>query len=93
VRPTRSPCPDCDGLGCEDGHGRCCPAIPLEKEAGITLQISVSDLPAFKELYEAVHGVLVARLMHGRDSKEFLVAINRLIDAHDAIAQDMATDD
>ena len=50
------------------------------------IQIKVGDLPAFKELYMAVHAMLVARLLHGTNSKEFFIAINRVIAAHDDIA-------
>lgn len=44
-------------------------------------------MESFKELYEAVHAMLVARLLHGQDSIEFFTSINRVIDAHDAIAE------
>jgi hypothetical protein len=54
------------------------------------LRLKVSELPAFKELYLAVHAMLVARLLHGQDSAEFLIAINRVIEAHDAIAEKIA---
>jgi hypothetical protein len=52
-----------------------------------TVHLQISELPKFKELYVAVHMMLVARLRYGQDSKEFLGAINRVIDAHDAIAR------
>lgn len=41
-------------------------------------------------LYLAVHAMLVARLLHGQDSVEFLTAINRVIDVHDDMADEMA---
>jgi hypothetical protein len=50
------------------------------------IKIRVSELPKFKELYGSVHAMLLARLLHGEGTPEFLIAINRVIDAHDAIA-------
>lgn len=54
--------------------------------ASTQINIRVEDLPAFRELYEATHAMLVARLVHGQKSVEFLQAINRVIAAHDEIA-------
>lgn len=41
-------------------------------------------------LYLAIHDMLVARLLSGQDSREFLTAINRVIEIHDEIAEDYA---
>lgn len=41
-------------------------------------------------LYLAVHDMLVARLFSGQDSREFLTAINRVIEIHDEIAESYA---
>ena len=57
------------------------------------LEIRVRDLPPFKELYESVHSMLIARLLHGQGSREFFEAINRVIDAHDAIAESTEEDE
>lgn len=50
------------------------------------IKISLTDIEPMKELYRTVHSMLVARLLHGQDSREFLEAINEVITAHDAIA-------
>lgn len=50
------------------------------------IKISLTDIEPIKQLYLTVHAMLVARLLHGQDSREFLEAINEVITAHDAIA-------
>ena len=66
-----------------------------------SIQISVRDVPDFAELYGAVHALLLDRLLHCQDGVSpdrgpwsgtpgFLDAINRLVVAHDAIADKLS---